>query len=274
MSTQKRKRNERNNRRKNLLRGIGFAAFMIISVLILSAFSINIGRTVPVSGKNKGEPEHTDTGAFGLRSSFFKGDYPENKLIVVPLLCQYPALPTGCESTAAAMVLQYYGSDMSAEDFAADWLSCSNDFYTVNGRAYGPDPDQAFAGNPFSKYAYGCFAHPIVNAINQNSTDFHAEKLEEMTLSEICETYIAKDMPVLIWATMGMKASAQGKSWYLPDGTEFTWISGEHCLVLVGYSDENYYLNDPQTGSIAAYERSLVERRFAELGGQAVLILP
>ena len=34
-------------------------------------------------------------------------------LLEVPLLCQYPALPTGCEAVAATMVLQYYGADIS-----------------------------------------------------------------------------------------------------------------------------------------------------------------
>ena len=47
------------------------------------------------------------------------------KLIVVPPICQYPALPTGCEAVAATMVLQYYDTNITAEEFAESWLACS-----------------------------------------------------------------------------------------------------------------------------------------------------
>ena len=77
-----------------------------------------------------------------------KGD----KLLAVPALSQYPQLPTGCESTAAAMVLQYYGSSITPEEFASSWLECDGGFYTDDGVTYGPDPSMVFAGDPFSRY--------------------------------------------------------------------------------------------------------------------------
>ena len=36
----------------------------------------------------------------------------------VPLYCQYPSLPTGCEATAAAMALQYWGEEVTPEEVA------------------------------------------------------------------------------------------------------------------------------------------------------------
>lgn len=33
-----------------------------------------------------------------------------------------------------------------------------------------------------------------------------------------------------------MKEPKEGESWYLKDGSLFTWIAGEHFLVLVGFS--------------------------------------
>ena len=75
----------------------------------------------------------------------------EEKLIDVPAICQYPELPTGCESVAATMVLQYYEVDITAEEFASDWLACSENFYSSEGKRYGPDPHKVFVGNPFSK---------------------------------------------------------------------------------------------------------------------------
>ena len=41
----------------------------------------------------------------------------------LPTLCQYPDLPTGCEATAAAMVLQFYGEEVSPAAVAGEWLS-------------------------------------------------------------------------------------------------------------------------------------------------------
>jgi len=195
-------------------------------------------------------------------------------LLPVPALCQYPTLPTGCEATAAAMVLQFYGEEISPEAFAKDWLSCSEDFYSYFGKSYGPDPNKVFAGDPFSSNAYGCFAGPIADAVRRNSSACTAEILEGRTLEELCTDYIDEGMPLLIWATSSMRASEPGNSWYLDHKTPFTWIAGEHCLVLVGYDEQFYFLNDPASGSTVGYQKAVVEKRFAELGSRALLITP
>ncbi len=196
-----------------------------------------------------------------------------DEFIDVPLICQYPELSTGCESVATTMVLQYYGEDISAQDFASNWLECG-DFYSSDGMGFGPDPNKVFAGNPFSEYSYGCFSGPIANAVNQNSSICNAEIITDKSLEELCKKYIDNNEPVLIWATMYMKESYEGNSWYLEDDSVFTWTAQEHCLVLVGYNDDCYFLNDPMTGSTVSYEKELVEQRFAELGNQAILITP
>lgn len=193
-------------------------------------------------------------------------------IIDVPKICQFPLLPTGCEATAAAMVLQYYGENITHTYFAENWLKKSEDFYTLEDTLYGPDPNKVFAGNPFSKNSFGCFSGAIIEAINTNSNTFFAEGLKEKTLSEICKKYIDKKIPIIIWATMGMKPSEEGKSWCLENRETFSWIAGEHCLVLVGYDINFYYFNDPQSGSIAAYEKGVCEKRFKELNTQAIFI--
>lgn len=196
------------------------------------------------------------------------------KLIDVPNICQYPDLPTGCESVAATMVLQYYGEDISPGEFVISWLEYSENFYKADGCLYGPDPNKVFAGNPFTKNSYGCFATPIVNAINRNSRECSAQKIVNRSLEELCREYIDNDKPLLIWATMSMKESSPGKSWNLADGSVFTWTASEHCLVLVGYNDGYYFLNDPMSGSTVAYQKNIVQKRFEELGNQAIYISP
>lgn len=194
------------------------------------------------------------------------------QFIKVPNICQYPSLPTGCETVAATMVLQYYKSNITPEEFANNWLEYNQSFWSDGKIDYGPDPNEVFAGNPFSESSYGCYATPIVKAINNNSKEFVAEKISAASLTELCKEYIDKNKPLLIWATMGMKQPKKGRSWILENGNTFTWIAGEHCLVLVGYNRDYYFLNDPQFGITKAYPKNIVEKRFKELGSQAVYI--
>ena len=190
----------------------------------------------------------------------------------VPQICQYPMLPTGCESVAATMVLQYYGDDIEAETFASSWLTCNSDFYVENGTTYGPDPNKVFAGNPFSRNSYGCFAPVIENAVNDNSLVCKAQMIEGESLNDLCDTYVGQGEPLLVWVTMSMKESYPGNYWTLSDGTQYTWRAEEHCMVLIGYDDRHYYLNDPMSGGTVGYDKAVVEKRYEEMGMQAVYI--
>ena len=190
----------------------------------------------------------------------------------VPQICQYPTLPTGCESVAATMVLQYYGDDIEAEAFASSWLTCNSNFYVENGTTYGPDPNKVFVGNPFSKNSYGCFAPVIEKAINDNSSVCQAEMIQGETLKSLCDTYVSRGEPLLVWVTMSMKEPYPGNRWTLSDGTEYTWLAGEHCMVLVGYDERHYYLNDPMSGGTVGYDKVIVEKRYEEMGMQTVYI--
>ncbi len=104
-----------------------------------------------------------------------------------------------------------------------------------------------------------------------------------MSLEELVANYIDRGIPVLIWATMNMKQTSPGFSWIInytdensscKNGDVFIWPRGKHCLVLVGYDDENYYFNDPyENHGLIAYKKTLVNQRFLELGKQSVVIL-
>lgn len=192
----------------------------------------------------------------------------------VPQLCQYPSLPTGCESVAATMVLQYYNEAIQAETFADRWLEKDECFYRKKDRLYGPDPNKVFVGNPFTRNSYGCFAKVIEKAVNVHSSLCHAKVLIGDTLESLCERYINKGKPLVIWATMGMKAAEKGNQWWLQDECMYQWKAGEHCLVLVGYDRAYYYLNDPMSGGTVAYDKEVVDRCYEMMGAQAVYIYP
>ena len=200
---------------------------------------------------------------------------PSKLIRNVPAIHQFPQYPTGCESVAAVMALRYGGNQISVEQFVEEFLPKSRDFYVENGMNFGPSPYEYFIGNPKSAASYGCMAPVIEKAIRACIDDSQSvDNISGMALEDICDQYIDRDIPVILWATINMLETNPKNSWYLSDGTRFTWPGNEHCMLLVGYDDTKYYFNDPYVGKLVAYDKTVTEARFAELGSQALVVLP
>lgn len=132
------------------------------------------------------------------------------------------------------MLLNHYGYDISCYDFIDKYLVCKN-LENINGKLYGPSPNEAFIGNPRKDSGYGCYAPVIVDALNKATDNkYIAYNTTGTSIDELVETYVKNDIPVLLWASIDMKETNEGTIWYLNNSNEiFTWLSGEHCLVLV-----------------------------------------
>lgn len=195
-------------------------------------------------------------------------------IIDVPYLSQSGNYPTGCESVSATMLMQYYGVDITPDQLIDQYLQ-KEDFTWENGVRIGPDPREAFVGNPYSSNSYGCYAPVIIDALRRACPDTLEVRNETgSSLAHLTELYVDADIPVLVWATMDMKESWKSDSWELKDGSTFTWLAGEHCLVLVGYDEDRYYFNDPyENHGVIGYEKRLVETRYRELGFQSVVVV-
>lgn len=188
-------------------------------------------------------------------------------------------IPTGCESVSTVAILNHLGIEITPEHFIEEYLP-KQKFYYSNGKLYGPDPNEYFAGDPFLRSSLGCFPNAIIKALNSLQTSCYAGtqtmqyfNLTGTLLSTLVETYISNDIPVLIWVTMDMKESKEGMRYLLEDGTPYTWRSNEHCVVLCGYDEENYYIMDPLAeGEIVGYPKELVEMRYKEMNQSAVVI--
>ena len=237
-------------------------ASAVVCVIIAVFLVLPLVRCCIRNDKEDFTPENGDVVESGM----------QEELIDVEPLCQYPLLPTGCESVSAVMVLNFYGDSVDMETFAKHWLPKNSDFYTYEGEDFGPDPEKTFAGDPFTAYGYGCYAPVIAQSINNNSSNCNAYTVIGKDLSFVLSEYIDKGMPVLVWATMDMTPVKKGQSWTTPEGEEFIWTSGEHCLVLVGYDEKYCYFNDPLSGELTKYKRTLSEKRYNEMGKQAVVI--
>lgn len=204
-------------------------------------------------------------------------DLPPTKLIDVPYINQRAKYPTGCESVSAVMALQFAGYDITPEDFINNFLPKSPAPYIdINGQSLGYNPSKTFLGDPFSKDGWGCY-FPVIRRCLYTITDegrHTVETLYKTPLHDLCY-YIDRDIPVIIWATQGMNKTKKSKSWTIVDtGASFTWVSPNHCLLLVGYDDTGYYFNDPLTHKNCRYPADITEKRYNAMGKQALAIVP
>lgn len=185
------------------------------------------------------------------------------KVINVPYISQKGTYPTGCESVSAVMLLQYLGYDISVDEFIEKYLECQS-FEIRNGQLYGPDPRRYFCGSPYNEDDFGCYAPVLKTALEKAAGD-HYRIIDESGKSgeELLREYIDRDMPVIYWACIDMREPVIGPEWrLLENGEVFTWISNEHCMLLVGYDESHYYFNDPYEGhGLISYPKEIVEKR-------------
>ena len=181
---------------------------------------------------------------------------------------------TGCESVTAVMLLQYLGYDMSIYEFIDNYLDKAP-FEMRDGVLYGPSPYEVFAGDPYDKEAMGCYAPVIKNSLERILGDKY-EVIDETgsDLPALVEKYVDKGMPLITWATIDLRDIIVGPVWKLYSGEDFTWLSNEHCMLLVGYDDDNYIFNDPwNNNGVIAYDKKTVIDRYKKQHSQAIGII-
>lgn len=202
---------------------------------------------------------------------------PEQSVILdVPYLNQRESFPTGCESVSTVMAMQAAGVDMDVETFVSQYLTLGDaPTLAADGVRYGCDPDQAFPGDPRTTTGWGCFAPAIVRAASKAlpCDDYLVEALYDESLSTLCSAYLDQGIPVIVWATIDMKAPYGGLSWIVPEtGKTIQWVRPMHCLLLVGYDEDCYYFNDPWRTKACPYPKEAVEAAYAGMSRQAVVI--
>lgn len=195
--------------------------------------------------------------------------------INAPYISQKETYPTGCESVSTVMLLNFLGYNITVDEFIEKYLDCRA-FEIRSGQLFGPDPRQYFCGSPYNADDFGCYAPVICKALDKFFIEASARtwakkdgpvyKAVDETgtpVKELLERYIDKGTPAIFWACIDMKAPISGPEWTLLDsGETFTWISNEHCMLLVGYDEEGYYFNDPYEGhGLIRFPKQLVEKR-------------
>ncbi len=186
--------------------------------------------------------------------------------------------PMGCEAVSATMVLRYYGYDVKVEDVVAAVPSGAKK-EQINGVWYGADPFKEFVGDPRctgSQGAYGCFAPPLVIGMQKFAGD-RVKNISGCSLEELYG-YVADGKPVVIWGASNDAVLRDGVDWYIIDengnltGETFHEIVREHCMVLVGYDENNVILNNPNHGAYITQPKSMFTSNWNKLYCQAIII--
>lgn len=282
---EKRTRNRRDNRQRRRKQMWKLRVFCNVTAIFLACCGIyalgaietsagDAREICPTGYQESGENHLKKENSVALHG---KGHLIEN----VPYINQREHYPNGCESVSAVMALQYLGFAIDVDTFIDNYLPMGPLPYEVNGVHYGADPWTAFPGDPREETGLGCYAPVIEQAVNrylsgnrcQKKENIKAVYLKNQSMELLCKTYIDKDIPVVLWATLNMRPTEVGSSWITTDsGKTFTWIRYLHCLLLVGYDDENYYFHDPMETANIAYPRTEVEIAYRAMNEQAVVI--
>ncbi|MBR5514639.1 MAG: C39 family peptidase [Clostridia bacterium] len=197
------------------------------------------------------------------------------KVLSVPYIYQGYDYPNGCEAVSTVMAMRYYGIDISV-DYFIDELLPRGSAPVVGG--IGPDPDKVYCGNPRSMGGWGCYSPVIANVLEgyldpQYFTYSHSYS---KSLQNLCDEYINNGIPVIVWGTLYMQnASGAGNYayWTTPEGKGIAYNKRLHCLVLVGYDENNYYFNDPWEGKAVTYSKARAQKAFELLGSQSIAII-
>jgi len=193
----------------------------------------------------------------------------ETKITGIPVISQWPNLPTGCEATSLTMLLNFFGTNLTKEQVVSMQPSGPN-IYRVNGVLYGADPNKEFIGSPYDSHSFGIYHQPFIPIIEA----YFPGRSENLSGGSASDLYSAIDSgrPVLVWASVGMMQVTPGIKWTLEDGTVFQWKNGNHALLLVGYTDTQVIMNDPWTGKEEYYNKAVFEDRWTAMGKQALTI--
>ncbi len=195
----------------------------------------------------------------------------------VPVVMQNPELPHGCEITSLTAVLNYYGMNVTKLEMADTYLP-KQKIDTIDGQRFGPNPNQAFAGNPRDK-ANGMyvFAAPIVKAaevaIADKQADLRVTNMSKASQDEILQL-VREGIPVVTWVTLDLSEpkTKSTKGWiYKGETTPRDAYMNLHAVVLTGHLGDKVVVMDPLKGYVT-YNVDHFFKSYKELGEQAVAV--
>lgn len=202
----------------------------------------------------------------------------QNNLDGFEIIYQNPELPTGCEITSLAMVLNYCGFEADKCILANDYLPTlpSSDIHCgKDGLLHGNDINRYFIGDPADLNGTVCGSKAIADAAKQYLDDFDNGEfiVRDMTGENVRKLYnlVENEIPVIVWCTVNMSQRHEVEGWYNDSGKYVSWAHEDHCAVLIGCGEDSVTIADPISG-ITEYDKEQFESSFKSRGRQCVVI--
>ena len=160
---------------------------------------------------------------------------------------------SACESVACVEVMDYYGVDISVDEFL-EKLPTINEYYDGVYNDY-------FLGDPKSNNGFICYENPLISVIDGycNSRSLQGEEADTIL------SLVGRGYPVVVWITYNFNEPIY-KSNY-----DYIWNS--HTVVINGYDSNTgeIYIADSIYGEVTtSYER--FEYVYDKCGRHALLI--
>lgn len=247
-------------------------ATLLLVILLMTVIFVSCDDTETETKTKTDKPESTT-----LSSYIIDG---------VPVIEHCEELAAGCETYACTMLLQWYGIDMDEFEFADKYLNIQPIYGYSESEDdwYGPDLDSAYAGD--IEWGYGINAPGMAKCMNNMLKDkgsqMIATALKGVPLDTLCEEYIANDIPVMVWATTNMDEPYIKRFWtvnYVDEevsdaqiGDTEQWMQNEHCMVLIGFDEQNYYFADSVAGTVSVFDKETSRDKYEKLGTQAIVV--
>ena len=201
------------------------------------------------------------------------------KIDNVPYLNQISlGYPMGCEAVSGTMLLNFYGYDVTAHQMV-DAVPAGSKKYQKDGVWYAADPFEEFVGDPRKKRAdgaYGCFAKPLAEGMSIFAGD-RVKNISGCTVEDLFR-HVSNGKPVVVWGASTDVVIYEGVEWQCVDsngnltGKTYQELVREHCMVLIGYTQDSVILHDPSKGANKTQPMSQFTANWTKLFSQAIII--
>lgn len=198
--------------------------------------------------------------------------------VSAPKISQNPKYPNGCEAASAVMLLNYYGIEITLEEFINNYL-IKEKVYEKDGKRYGPNPADYYAGDPENeKRGWGCFEPVIAHSIQKVIKDRKKENIETYIIrsdgKEALSSYATFSTPFMIWTTINYEEVQEIYEWFSYDSQyTYTYPKNSHTVLITGVDENYYYVNDPlKEEKNIPIKKEQLEKSFDSMGRQMIFL--
>jgi uncharacterized protein YvpB len=192
---------------------------------------------------------------------------PSEILLDVPLLNQMdaPRLYNGCEVTSLAMMMNYYGVDVSKNELATKITRVPLNF--PDGKK--GNPNVGFVGNMEDGPGLGVYDEPIYLLAKR----YMGSKVANLTKQpfDVLIDKVAKGAPVWVITTTSFGPVAPLDTWTTPQGPVGITFK-MHSVVITGYDQDSIYINDPYGFKNRKVNKENFIKAWEQMGSHAIML--